>query len=493
MDAMTYSGVTYQTSNIGTYRSPNPNALTSLGSHRFSSVRRAVGETLIDPFMMEAFANAPMGYDFSKLEGWSRSYYTVEGHLDSIYKIQSTRRFNKPFDRSMVATDIYCTQYFENLGTVSSMDFHTQLEQVPFEPTSSAGIGIPGRKGDDGNLDRAVRQATATINNCIRNGIQGVINSSTPDMAYTRTQLTQLTEGLKVRNVFGQAFQYILIEGLSAYPLMEFFSRNDTFFFVGKDPRTSVPDLLEQLKRESTTLMSIDWSAFDTSVENWEILDAFDLLESLLTFPNLKSRACFEFSKVFFINRKIAAPDSQVYMKHAAVPSGSFYTMIIDSIVNWRRILYLHHRAYDCFPKSVYAQGDDSLLGTYDHVTPEGLAIAIPPTSKWTMNPYKCPVGKSGSSVPFLQRYLKWGDQARKVDRVERLAIYPEYEVTDPLISSYRARALWEDSNYESVILGYATSYLESKYGVPTEDQVPNKYRSFLKTLYESKERAGEN
>lgn len=487
---MTYTGVNYKTSNIGTYRTTNPFALTVLGTHKFSSVRRELETTYRDTYMVEAFEAYPFSYDFPKLEGWSRSHYTVDGHMDSIRKIQSTRRFHKPSDPSMVATDDYCKRYFSAMGSVQSMDFHTQLKSVPFEPTSAAGIGIPGRKGDDGNLDRAVRQATATIHNCLRHGIQGVINNSTPDMAYTRTQLTQLTEGLKVRNVFGEAFQYILIEGLSAHPLMEHFANIDSFFFIGKDPRKDVPQLLEKVKRECQILMSIDWSAFDTSVEDWEINDAFDLLESILTFPNLESRAAFEFSRIFFINRKIAAPDSNVYMKHKAVPSGSFFTMLIDSIVNWRRILYLHHKAYKEFPKSVDVQGDDSLLGTSEKVTPEGIALAIPPTSHWSLNPYKCPVGRSGSSVPFLQRRLKWGDQARDVDRVERLAIYPEYEVTDPQISAYRARALWEDCNYESNILSFATEYLENKYGVP--NYVPSRYRSFLTTLYESKQRASE-
>jgi hypothetical protein len=441
--------------------------------------------------MKEAFTAYPFGYNFSKLEGWSRSHYTVEGHMESIHRIQSTRRFHKPHDVAMAKTDEYCKQYFQSLGTVSSMDFHTQLKQVPFEPTSAAGIGIPGKKGDDGNLLKATRQATATINNCLRNGVKSVIDSSTPDMAYTRTQLTQLTAGIKVRNVFGEAFQYILLEGLTAYPLMEHFANHDTFFFVGLDPRKAVPELLEQLKRKCPKMMSIDWSAFDTSVEHWEINDAFDLLETMLTFPNLESRAAFEFSRIFLINRKLAAPDGNVYMKLKSVPSGSYYTMLIDSIVNWRRILYLHYKTYNTFPLDIKVQGDDSLIGCHNEVTPEGLALAIPPASQWILNPNKCPVGNTGSTVPFLQRYLKFGDQARDVDRVERLAMYPEYEITDPQISSFRARALWADCNYESNILSFATEYLEQKYGVP--ETVPSRYLNFLNTLYESKERASES
>jgi hypothetical protein len=483
MEDMTYQGVLYQTSNMGVYRTPNPTALTPIGTHRFSPVNRESETTFIDTFMLEAFQTYPFGYDFNKLEGWSRSFYTSEGHLSSIMKMQSHHRFKKPTDLSMVETDEHCRRYFSSFTKVQSLDFHTQLNQVPFEPTSSAGIGIPGKKGDDGNLERAIRQASATLNNCLRHGIQSVIERSTPDMAYTRTQLTKLLDGVKVRNVFGEAFQYILLEGLSASPLMEFFATHDTFFFVGIDPKSGVPTLLEEFKRRSTKLISIDWSAFDTSVEDWEILDAFDLLESMLEFPNLESRAAFEFSKIFFINRKIAAPDSTVYMKHHSVPSGSFFTMLIDSIVNYRRILYLHHRAFGYFPQDLSTQGDDSLFGTKTEVTPESLALCIPAISKWNFNPNKSPQGSSGASVPFLQRYLRWGDQARNTDTAERLAIYPEYEVDDPQISSYRARAIWEDCNYDSTILSFATEYLENKYGIPKE--IPKRFRKFARYSYQ--------
>lgn len=487
---MTYQGVTYQTSNIGSYRNPDPSALSVKSSHNFSSTRREQGVTYVDPFMVEAFQAYPFGYDFAPLEGWSRSHYTTEGHLESIFKMQSHVRFSKPRDFAMAETDEYCYQYFERLGKINSLDFKTQLKLVPIEPSSSAGIGIPGRKGDDGNLDRAIRQANATINTCLRDGIQTVIEQSTPDMAYTRTQLTELSNGIKVRNVFGEAFQYILIEGCSAAPLMDFFVHHNTFFFVGTDPKVGVPILLEEYKRSCDKLISIDWSSFDTSVEDWEIIDSFNLIEMMLNFPNIESRAAFEFSRVFFINRKIAAPDGNVYMKHNSVPSGSFFTMLIDSIINWRRILYLHYKAYGYFPKHISTQGDDSLIATREEVTPEGIELQIPMTSKWVFNPSKSPQGKSGASVPFLQRTLKWGDQSRDVTRAERLAIYPEYEITDPQISSYRARAIWEDSNYESNVLAFATEYLERKYGVPVT--VPKQFHRFTRYSYESRERANE-
>lgn len=481
---MTYQGKIYSSQVIGNFVTPHSDSLTPIGTHDIPVVNRDEFVTLVDPWMLEAFQAYPKAYAFHALEGWSRSYYTTEGHVQSISNYQKRQYANKPLNVSMQQTDNYCQQYFKSLPRVKSLDFNTQLRDVPFEPDSSPGIGMPGKKGTEGNLERAIRQANATVNECMRNNTQTVILESTPDAGFTRTQLTKLTDGLKVRNVFGQAFQYILIEGCSAYPLMEMFCQTDTFFFCGKDPRIHVPILLENAMLNHERMISLDWSSFDSSAEPWEINDAFDLLESILDFPNVESRAAFDFARIFFINRKIAAPNFIVYFKERGVPSGSFFTMLIDSIINWRRILYLHHRAYEFFPPLLKTQGDDSFIGTSHHVKPEGLLLQIPEDTTWSLNPAKCPSDDTPSTVPFLQRRLKWGNQARDVQRVERLAIYPEYEVPNPVISGYRARALFEDCNYESHILGWSANYLETKYGTIDPREVPRRFKSYHEVFF---------
>lgn len=454
---MTYNGLLYRTATIGTYQTSRPDALTAIGTHTHFTVKRDHGTTLIDPFMLQAFQAYPPGYNFSKLEDWSRSYYTPEAHLSAITRFSKSYRSCEPVDNSWSQTKQYCFDYFKTLPRVQSLDFNTQLKDIPFEPTSSAGIGYQGRrKGEEGVHSLALKRAVATLHNCRRNGVQSVIEQSTPDAAFTRTQLTKLSEKLKVRNVFGEAFQYVLLEGLSAKPLMDMFSSTRSFFFCGIDPRIGVPELLSQYSQRNQKIANLDWGYFDATVEPWEIQFAFDLLESILDFPNDESLAAFEFSRIFFINRKIAGPDNKVYFKQRGVPSGSFFTMIIDSIVNWVRILYLHHKSYGYFPKDLTTQGDDTIVGVDDKFTPEAFILAFPQDSDWSINPSKCRVGDSPSDVPFLQRYLKFGDQSRDVDKVERLAIYPEYEVSEGIISAYRARALWEDCNYESDILGWA-------------------------------------
>lgn len=320
MENMNYSGLQYSTTLAGTYTTKFPNALTHIGKHTFGVVKRDERLELMDDYMLEAYEHYPHGYDMSALDGWSRSYYTREEHIKSVTNMAKGIRFPRPNDSSMKQTVLYCQELFRPLPKVKSLCFHTDLHLVPFENTSSAGIGMIGKKGADGNHQKAISQAFATVKRCKREGIQIVIEQSTPDAALTRTQLTKLSEKLKIRNVFGQAFQYILIEGLTASPLIEMFCREDTFLFIGKDPRVAVPTLLQDFTRKGGKLMTFDWSSFDTSVEPWEIIDAFDLLETLIEFPDNESRLAFEFSKIFFINRKTAAPNGKVYFKQRSVP-----------------------------------------------------------------------------------------------------------------------------------------------------------------------------
>jgi hypothetical protein len=484
---MTYANSSYSTTRLGTFTTRHPNALTSISNHSRPIVHRDEEVTLQDPYMMEAYKNYPRTYDFNKLEDYSRSYYTKAGHMESILSIDKSRRSLIPQDSSMAATIAHAEHYFNSLPRVTSLSFNSDLHLVPFESSSAAGYNLPGKKGDNDNHQSAINQAYATIRDCQRGRLQHQIENSVPDLAFTRTQLTKLTDKLKVRNVFGQSFAYILLEGLTASPLMNLFTTIDSFFFVGKDPRKAVPSLLQEYMLLAPKTMSIDWSKFDTSVEPWEINLAFDLLARIIDFPDDDSEDAFEFIRILFINRKIAAPDGHIYFKSRGVPSGSYFTMIIDSIVNWNRILYLHHKATGCFPTRCNTQGDDGILSALTGLTPEALAEHIPFDTDWILNPSKCAIGKSPSTIPFLQRKLKWGDFSRDVDKVERLAIYPEYPVDDPLISSYRARALWEDCNYESHILGFATQYLESKYGVPDPRSIPRKYKLWWQTLFETK------
>jgi hypothetical protein len=364
------------------------------------------------------------------------------------------------------------------------MDFLTELRNVPFEPTSSAGIGLPGKKGDGDNLKRAMSQANATLYRFKSGEVQATIENSTPDRALVRTQLVDLSVKTKIRHVFGEAFQYILLEGLSCAPLMQMFMANDTPYFIGTDPRVGVPRFIEHLMRHGKDMISSDWLGFDQLVEDWEIDDVFRDLEHLLIFPNNESRAAFHFSRLLFKHRKIAGPDGLLYMKHRGVPSGSYFTNLVDSWINYRRFQYMYHRLTGKLIDTQFIRctGDDALTGFDPHL---GLnpyrfeMLTYEYNNIWVLSASKMKHSQAGDQIDFLQRSLWIGDQSRDNDRVDRLAMFPEYPIDDRRISAFRARALWEDGNYRSPFLAFATAYLEGRYGTVQEHEVPQHVRKW--------------
>jgi len=376
---------------------------------------------------------------------------------------------------------------FGQFEKVQAMDFLSDLKYVPYEPDSSAGFAFGGLKGPpfETNHVRAFKQANALIMSLVRGDttIATAIENSVPDVSFVRTQLTYIPEKLKVRNVWGEHFTYILLEGLFARPLLDFFVEHDTFFFIGKDPRSAVPELLREYSMTPDAwLYTTDWSSFDASAQRFEIELAFKLLESMLTFPNAETRMAWEFVKQLFMTRKIAASDGNIYFKTAGVPSGSYFTIMIDSIINFIRILYIFRRFSGRFPRSVKTQGDDGVSQCHkgQRLDLHAISIAIKREFEWEFNPDKVLQGRSADEVEFLSRTAFGMDNFRDAIKLERLALYPEFPVESGEISLFRVSSILDESSVRSPALEFVREQLAKQYKMPSIEEVPRFHRHFI-------------
>nr|UMQ74217.1 RNA-dependent RNA polymerase [Helianthus annuus leaf-associated partitivirus 2] len=454
------------------------------GTHVYS-IRREPEQTYYDEYAKHKLINYHQELYNQYIEGWSRSYYSHARHLEALLNYATA---------DIPVTKLDCIRYgacinavrtgLSSLPRVRAFDVLTELDEVSFKSSTAAGYDYGGTKGPirGENHKRAMSRARAIVHDVHEKGVEAlknVIETMVPDVGYTRTQLTDLSEKTKVRNVWGRAFHYILIEGLIANPLIRAFQSVETFYHIGKDPLDSVPKALSQAARAGRWLYAIDWKQFDATVSRFEIEAAFMLVEEKVDFPNDQTAVAFYIAKQLFIHKKIAGPDGKFYWVHKGIPSGSYFTSIIGSIVNRLRIEYLWRTIIGRGPKCCFTQGDDSLSSDDEFIPPERFA-EVANSIGWVFNPDKTEYSTIPGEVTFLGRTVQGGMNRRQLKRCIRLLILPEYPVESGRISAYRARSIAEDAGGLSAILNRIAEELEAEYGVASKDEVPLYFKRYI-------------
>ena len=451
-------------------------------------VRREPGLTYVDTFAQSKIVNTHQELYNQAIEGWSRSYYDPEKHMEQILNYATP-----DIPPSKIDFELYkqCMQSimngFRSLPKARAFDVLTELDRVAYKSSTAAGYDYTGEKGPyrGPNHMKAIARARAIIGDVYDRGVAGMdhaIRTMVPDVGYTRTQLTNLAEKMKVRSVWGRAFHYILIEGAIADPLVRMFVTNKSFYHIGRDPLDSVPEVLSEAVSKGKWLYAIDWKQFDANVSRFELQAAFDILRSLIIFPNLHTAVAYLISRELYIHKKLAAPDGHVYWVHKGIPSGSYFTSIIGSIVNRLRIEYLWRKLLGRGPNCCYTQGDDSISSDDAFIPPEDFA-RVANEIGWAINPDKTEYSTLPNDVTFLGRTMIGGLNTRNILKCIRLLVYPEFPVESGRISAYRAKSIAEDAGGLSAILNRIADELEAEYGVASEDEVPPYFRRYILTL----------
>nr|ASU63844.1 putative RNA-dependent RNA polymerase [Pepper cryptic virus 1] len=448
-------------------------------------VHREIATTYVDQYAYEHIETFSSLYPELILKGWSRSYYLPEKHLAAVLNYSMPNVPASQLNQSLYRQAIESAKNgFISLPRVKAFDVLTEMDQVPFKSSSSAGYNYTGRKGLIGgeNHSRAISIAKAVLWSAIKDdgeGIEHVIRTSVPDVGYTRTQLTDLLEKTKVRQVWGRAFHYILLEGLVAYPFIQTVMSHKTFIHAGQDPLISVPRLLSDVALNSKWIYSLDWSQFDATVSRFEIHAAFDIIRSYVDFPNYETEQAFEITRQLFVHKKVAAPDGYIYESHKGIPSGSYYTSLVGSIINYLRINYLWRLLTGHPPQQCHTLGDDSLVGDNSYVNPQAIEEAANKLG-WHFNPDKTQYSTVPEEITFLGRTYVGGLNKRDLTKCIRLLVYPEYPVESGRISAYRAKSIAQDAGGLSEVLNRIADKLRRIYGTASEEEVPIYFKRYV-------------
>jgi hypothetical protein len=171
----------------------------------------------------------------------------------------------------------------------------------------------------------------------LERGIQTVLGEKKPEpcLAFKRTQFND-----KTRLVWGYPYSMTVIEGLVAKPLIELFKGGCTPMAFAM-PSGALGTKLRVASYHKEWAYSLDMSQFDATISAQLIHIGFKVLRTWYDESEVEPVTGKTVGEIFAIIEKyftytpIIMPDGNVYYgKDHGVPSGSYFTQLIDSIVN---------------------------------------------------------------------------------------------------------------------------------------------------------------
>lgn len=258
--------------------------------------------------------------------------------------------------------------------------------------------------------------------------VRARLKAPNPCVAFKRTQ-----EGNKTRLVWGYPFEMTLMESRFARPLIdEFLSRRTTMAFgMSKAELGSI--IHRNIVDKPGTIVCLDYSKFDTTISQSMIRRAFSILATWFTDQDLEEFAWNQIVS-YFIYTPIVMPDGNLYRgKGHGVPSGSYFTQLIDSIVNTALIFALQHKfQFNLDWRNLLVLGDDVIMnvnGSFDIVewkqylstfgmkmNEEDTTIGEPHFlgAFWYRGKPDAPVGKLASKAVFPETFRNYQGKPRE-------------------------------------------------------------------------------
>lgn len=427
---------------------PTHNSLTFITTVRPHLIRRE--NFLVDEFVKDTLTST-LGVDVVEAFGnYTRSFYTLEGHYQNLWKYDRII-LPKPQDPLLDMAIEITRQRFKLDTPVQSYGWY-ELANVPFISNSSAGWNYHGSKGAPGNHKLAVSRAVLSLRWWLED-LERPRHERTfryhPDLAWTRLQLGPV-EDPKIRNVWGKSFNNILLEGMSAYPLIQAYRKLGDPMPIGLNYFKRLPSMINRTLYDGNNYyygVGLDIKSFDSSIQPWLIEDCFAILRENIIFPDYHAEQAWNYSKHFFIHTPVVMPDGRLWYKHLGVPSGSYFTQLIDSVANHITITYAQLKHYGQSFKT-YVLGDDSLFGVplefgvpdINYFRPHTQALGL------TLHPDKGIIATRPSELEFLGHCAQGVKVSRETAGMIRLALYPEHPVHGPAMSLQRIKGILLDS-----------------------------------------------
>jgi len=375
------------------------------------------------------------------------------------------------------------------------LDWH-EVGQFLRRDTSAGSTFMGSKKGDV--MEEIYHEARWLGHRMKQNGDRSFDPSKMrfpPCLAGQRGHMSEI-DTPKTRLVWIYPAEMLTVEGFYA-PLMyrDFMNDPNSPMLNGKSSQRLYTEWSCGL-REGETLYGLDFSAFDSSVPAWLIRVAFNILKQNVNFATFEGkpvgkRDAQKWKNVwdamvwYFVSTPILMPDGRMFRKSKGVPSGSWWTQMIDSVVNYILVDYLA-ACQGVEIRNLKVLGDDSAFRTGDDFD---LEVAENSSGELGMklNADKCERTEDPSDFKLLGTKFKDGHAYRETSEWFKFAIYPESAVPTAGLSLTRLIGLWLGGGMFDHVYCDFMYYFQTCYACPEEGWFSKDQRRWLEILYSGK------
>lgn len=244
--------------------------------------------------------------------------------------------------------------------------------------------------------------------------------SPPPCVAFHRSQ--HGPSGPKTRLVWGYPQSMTILEAKYAAPLIRSVATYLTDTVPYHSRKIGLSANLTKFENRPFKY-GFDYSGYDASVPRDLIDMAFDILKSNMAQVDEEE---WEAITRYFKWTTIVMPDMNVYRKQRGIPSGSYFTQLVGSVVNYFAQMYAFHRAGSYLdPRLLMVLGDDSLVAPSKWVPVNKIASLLTELNL-TVNTEKSTVMRDEDALEFLGHFWPLGLPEREAAELLKRIRFPE-------------------------------------------------------------------
>lgn len=225
----------------------------------------------------------------------------------------------------------------------------------------------------------------------------------------------------KTRLVWMYPFEMTIIEGMFAIALIDLFKKRKTPMTIGVRKGILGGRVHNEIETRRN-IYALDYSKFDSTISSSLIKAAFRILKT--NFGKFDSLQAEAWNRVvnYFLETTIVMPDGYLYVgKKHGVPSGSFFTQLIDSVVNCILVGAMSARFGLSISKKYFMVLGDDLLLSANKKLPLVSIQKFLASYGIIMHPDKC-----STKTHYLGAYWRNGVPTRPLKEVLSKMRFPE-------------------------------------------------------------------